>query len=84
MEGGTKGGCESFHGVRREGQTGPGSWGHVGTMVPRARNTPGTDESEAGKHNGNGSHKNSASSALPWPPKVLHLSFMVIKAQQSH
>lgn len=66
-ERGTKGGRESFHGVWREIQSGPGSWGRMGTTAPRAPGSewPPTDVSRAGKQPSFG--KGSQKQQLPLP-----------------
>lgn len=59
-----------------------GQWlrGHHSQKMPR------TDVNRAGKCSEKGSYRNTASSGFPraLAPNVLHLSFMVIKTQQSH
>ena len=77
------GGSESTAGYRplRGGPQLPASVGSPYTERPQ------TDVSRAGKHSSkNGYYKNTASSCFPWAltPNVLHLSSVVIKAQQSH
>lgn len=56
-------------------------WDHLTQKKPQ------TEVSRAGKYSSKNSYyKNTASSCFPWAltPNVLHLSSVVIKAQQSH